>query len=500
MNLDNMVGKIHKLILKNKILVFILLLSLFLRLYNFRELFYYAHDQDLAGWMIKDIVVDHHLRLIGQETSTRGIFIGPVFYYLLIPFYILFNMDPIGGIFMAAILGVFATFSFYFIFSRIFYKSTGIVAAVLHAVSFYTIFTEREVVPTMSVFLWSIWFFYGIYLLLKGKQKYAYPLLGFLIGLIWNLIFALVLIVPVIPLAQYLSRKKINFRNLGLGLGALFATSLPLLVFEVRHGFSQTLSLVSALTTKQEDIFRGSEKILRAIYLVSKDLTGLLWGSTFDVRFEYVLVVALLVFIFVTVKKVIPRSLSVVMAFWIFLFIAFFSLYSKTISEYYFNGMMVVWIGILSIGISFLLSKKTAHSLGILVVGFFIVVNFHRIFTIPINRSGYIYKKALIADIKKDAEDKEYPCVSVSYITDPGYDLGYRYFFWLSGMHVNRPSSGSPVYTIVFPLKDIFPTNKTFGAIGLIYPDYARYNIADVAESCSGENSNVTDPMFGFTN
>ena len=67
-------------------------------------------------------------------------------------------------------------------------------------------------------------------------------------------------------------------------------------------------------------------------------------------------------------------------------------------------------------------------------------------------------------------------------------------------MHVNLPSSGSPVYTIVFPLKEIFPVDKTFGAIGLIYPDYTRYTKENVEYSCSGENSNLTDPMFGFTN
>ena len=95
---------------------------------------------------------------------------------------------------------------------------------------------------------------------------------------------------------------------------------------------------------------------------------------------------------------------------------------------------------------------------------------------------------------------KGYPCVAVSYITKPGYNLGYRYLFVLENMHVNNPESLSPVYTIVFPLDDtLFPVHKTFGAIGLIYPDYSRYNKEDVQKSCSGENSNLTDPMFGFT-
>lgn len=120
-------------------------------------------------------------------------------------------------------------------------------------------------------------------------------------------------------------------------------------------------------------------------------------------------------------------------------------------------------------------------------------------FTIPINRSGYKYKKALVKEIKADASSHGFECVSVSYITDPGLDKGYRYFFWLYGMHVNNPDSKSPVYTIVYPLKPIFKVDKTFGSIGLIYPDYWRYSDDQVKISCLGEDSNLTDPMQGFT-
>src|SRR3989344_6972556 len=105
---------------RNKLLVLILVIGFFLRVYNTQELFLYSHDQDLAGWFIKDVLINKHLRLIGHETSTAGIFIGPVFYYLLIPFYFIFGMDPIGGSYLVALFGVFTIFSFYFVFKNIF--------------------------------------------------------------------------------------------------------------------------------------------------------------------------------------------------------------------------------------------------------------------------------------------------------------------------------------------------------------------------------------------
>ena len=102
------------------LLVVILLLGLFFRTYNALEYFQYGHDQDLAGWFVRDVVENKHLRLIGQETSTQGIFIGPIYYYMLVPFYMLFGMDPAGGIVMITLLGMFSIFSVYFVFKKVF--------------------------------------------------------------------------------------------------------------------------------------------------------------------------------------------------------------------------------------------------------------------------------------------------------------------------------------------------------------------------------------------
>lgn len=177
----------------------------------------------------------------------------------------------------------------------------------------------------------------------------------------------------------------------------------------------------------------------------------------------------------------------------------FFTFYSKQVSEYYLNAIFVVWIVVLALSIYHLFVSKKFRLVGVILLIVFAYLNLSKFFTYQDSRQGYIYRKAIVAEIKKDAEKHGYPCVAISFITNPGYDLGYRYLFWLENMHVNRPDSLSPVYTIVFPLKKIFKEDKTFGALGLIYPDYKRYTKKGVAISCSGANSNLTDPMFGYT-
>ena len=481
------------------ILLLILALGLFLRVYKAGAMFLYGHDQDLASWMVKDVLVNKHLRLIGQETSTQGIFIGPLFYYLLIPFYLLFGMDPIGGVALVTILGIFSIWSFYFVFSRIFNKNTGLIAAFLYAVSFYTIFNDREAVPTMPVITWSVWYFYAINLLLKGKQKLAYPILGVLIGLVWHLNVALVLLVPIIPVAQWLSKKKLEIKSFVIGVITLLVSSLPLIIFELRHGFSQTKALYFSFTTPQHDIIYGAEKMRRVIHLASKNATGFIWGPLRGMPYWVALVLLLAIFVLLVVRKVFSKNQAIVMSLWLLLYFVFFSAYSKILSEYYLNGIMVIWVAIAALGITYLFKKKDLKRWGKYALLLFAVINFYRFFTLDINRSGYLERKAAVAEIKRDAKEKGFPCVAVSYITKPGYELGYRYFFWLEEMHVNHPASNSPVYTIVFPLRKDIKEHKAFGAIGLIYPDYKRYTKEGIEESCSGENSNLTDSMFGYT-
>lgn len=53
----------------------------------------------------------------------------------------------------------------------------------------------------------------------------------------------------------------------------------------------------------------------------------------------------------------------------------------------------------------------------------FMGINTQRFFGMNINRSGYVEKRALISFVKQDAAEHGYPCVAISYITDPGMSL-----------------------------------------------------------------------------
>lgn len=489
------------------ILIAILLLSFFLRVYKFKSFYIFSHDQDLASWVIKDILVNGHLRLIGQETSSQGVFIGALFYYLQIPFYLIGKMNPLPSVFLPIILGVLATYSSFFVVSRVISsKKVGLTTALIYASSSLIVFIDREVAPTMPVMLWSIWYLYSLFLVYKGNGRFGFILWGFLLGLVWQINLALdilapLILIPLIFLKKGSKNKKIDFKAILLGLVVLVMTSAPLILFEVRHDFSQTKAIVLSLTT-QKDFIQGTAtglaKLDRVMQLVNRN-SLLIFSKYYFARPSMVLWSLVALFIYLAKKKKISPFLVVTALVWQLIYILFFSVVSLNVSEYYFNGMNIIWIIIASTGLVELLKSKKLKKLFYVLLGLFLVSNIYYIFNYNTDKKGYVQKVELVREIKADSIEQGYPCIAISYITNPGYNLGYRYLFWLEGMHVNRPKSLSPVYSIVYPHSLVNSIDKSFGSLGLIYPDYKRYTEEGIKKSCEGENANETDSMIGFT-
>jgi hypothetical protein len=488
----------------NKYLLLILLIGLFLRAYHPLALFQYGHDQDLIGWFVRDVIFNHHLRLIGQETSSHGIFIGPYFYYLLIPFYVLAHMDPSGSILLSIILGVFTVFSIHFVFDKMFNKNTAIIGALIYAMSTLIIFTDREVDPTQPVMLWTVWFLFALTGVMKQK-KYAYPLIGLLIGLIWSINLQLVILLPLVLVAQIFSKRRLITKELTIGIVIAVILNIPFVAFEVRHGFQQTRSLISSLTTNKDYVLGTATgffpKLDRTMQLVYKNTTSMFWGNTFlNIPAQITFWILLIVFAFLVYKRIINRQLGIILFLWQLIYILFFTKVSLNLSEYYINGMNIVYIFVAALSVNVLTQNKKTKNFAYLILGLFVILNLYSFFTRPINASGYIQRKAIISEIKKDADEHNYPCVSLSFITNPGNNLGYRYFTWELGLKTKPVSKDVPTYSIVFPLSKVDYFDKSIGSLGLIKPDYKRYNDKTIQKACEGKDYTITEPMFGFTN
>lgn len=455
-------------------MVIAIIFGLFLRLYDYTARFTYGHDADLVGWIVKDIIFDKHFRLIGQLTSSPGIFIGALYYYIQIPFYWLSHMDPIGVFWLTALTGILSIASMWYV--------AGPIASFIYAGSWLIANTERDVFPTTPVFLWSIWFFHTFTKLWNGEKKWLY-VAAILISLIWHTNLALVFGVPFLILAILRRIKSYSFRDLILPFLLCLVLNLPLIFFEIKHGFGQTKALVGTLSNGGEKHYKFDQVIKYTIRNANRVFVS------DDIKIHPWLIPGIIAMGII----VISRWRWFILA-WSALVISFFSVNSLPISEYYLNSFTIVWI----LGATWII-KKMPKLVMFTILGIFAIHNVSRMLAYESNHAGYVERKAIVEYIKEDSIARGYPCIAISYITSIGNNLGYRYWFWLKGMKVMRPDTLAPVYSIVFPHSLVNKIDKSFGSLGLIFPDYSRYNKEGIAKSCDLPDQNLTESMFGFT-
>lgn len=481
----------------------VLIIGLFFRTYQVFDKFEFAHDGDLYSWVVRDIVDSKHLRLIGQVTSTPGIFIGPLFYYALIPFFVLNGMDPVGGIYMVTILSVLTMISFFYVFTKLFDYRAGLIAMFLQAVLYPRVSHDRWVVPTVTTSLWEIWFFYVVVMLYKGNFNVLW-LAGILIGLIWHINFSLAPICVAMPAAIYFSKKFPSRSQILWGLITLFIVSIPLLIFEFRHNFQQTTAFLTSFITDQQGGV-GVAKLIKVLEQISSNVTHLffhpLGGNLIPDIF--VLIGGAFLGVVPVVYKIIPWRLLAVFYIWLFSVIGFFSLSTKIVTHYYFSNLNTLYMAIATLCL-YVLWRKVRWGgyivLGILSVflissGMFLITNN------DYNRIGYKERKAAVRFIAEDSKLKGYPCISVSYIADRGNEFGYRYFMYIEKLHLNRQRGDDiPNYILVIPEYYAKKEEVKFRAdvIGVILPK-REYDNEKLKMECKNENTNLTDPMFGYT-
>ncbi len=496
--MSQFIKKNHHLLL----LALIFIVAIFFRTYQLIPRLEFGHDADLYSWVVKDIVVNHHPRLIGQLTTADGIFIGPFFYYLLIPFFILTNMDPVGAIIPTISIGLLTIISFYFCLSKLFNKQVALIAAFLQAVLLKIVYFDRWAVPTIPTYLWAIWYLFVLLQITKGNYKHLF-ILGILLGFIWHIHIALIPTLLALPIAFYFSKKLPDRKNILLFLLSLVLTSLPLIIFEFRHNFSQSQSFFQNFTSNHGG-GNGLDKLNLVLVYLGNNLNSLFIYQKITLPFinnQMIAVAFLFIGMFLPRYKLITFKELFVLYAWVLGTIFFFSASSSPISEYYFaNNEVVIILFIALLLYKLFLSKQLFYRLAFfcLIISIFLY-NLIYLVSHDVYHKGYVEKKAVANFITQDAIKKNYPCVAVSYITPLGEGVGFRYFFYLNNLHVNQPSSGSPVYSIVIPSERAWGQNEIeFGKIKIIPPD-KKYSDEDLQKSCSGQNSNLTDSMFGYT-
>jgi len=82
------------------------LIGILLRFYKIGPFVTFLGDQGRDAFIVKQILTFEHWPAIGAPSSIGQIYLGPFYYYLVAPFLLLFNFNPVGLAYGVAILTI----------------------------------------------------------------------------------------------------------------------------------------------------------------------------------------------------------------------------------------------------------------------------------------------------------------------------------------------------------------------------------------------------------
>ena len=87
------------------LLLLVIILGGYLRLWKIADYMTFLGDEGRDVLVVKRMLVDHKFTLLGPTASVGGFFLGPIYYYFMIPFLWLFNLNPVGPAVMVGLFG-----------------------------------------------------------------------------------------------------------------------------------------------------------------------------------------------------------------------------------------------------------------------------------------------------------------------------------------------------------------------------------------------------------
>lgn len=249
----------------NLLILIILLLAFILRTYRVEALLDFHYDQGRDAKIIWDLWNNGKLFLIGPTTGLDGIFLGPFYYYLIAPFYLIGAGNPVIPSLFLSLLVTVSLFVLYLTGVEIGGKVTGFVSLVIGAFSNYLVFSGRWLSNPTPIYVTSILIFYLMVKIIKKSKAHYWYLVYLLVGLSLQLELAsAVFYLPILLVFTIWQKKKINLKVFILSSLFLFVTLIPQILFNFKHDnilFKNILSEINNDNKVKLDLVKRVEEI-----------------------------------------------------------------------------------------------------------------------------------------------------------------------------------------------------------------------------------------------
>lgn len=230
-----------------KILFLVFALAVVVRFLYFPQNIYFGYDQARDAFESMSIYKNFDLKIIGPSTEKEGLFHGPLYWYLIGPFYLLGGGDPAFPMAFLLVLNSFGVFVIFWLGKILFDVKTGVIAAVIYSISFgqtqYAMYFTDPAPAVLTIML----FYGGLALVIFKKDWRGLPIALLGLGL------------------------SVQFEFL-----TLYQTAILFLIFMLfRKQFTETFSLKMAMVSFLSLVLSLSTFILSEIKYGPRTITSL---------------------------------------------------------------------------------------------------------------------------------------------------------------------------------------------------------------------------------
>jgi len=220
---------------KKFLLIAILFLALFLRVYKLADNFVFGVDEEYQAYLAQAIIKNFHIIWVGVS-STADFYLGPFWTYLTSGLLYLSNGDPLITGYFAAFLGVATTLAVFVFGNKLYGYKTGILAALLYSSLPLVVYFDQKYWNVSLVPMLSLVLLLSIYSSRKNEKWWIVFALAY--GLVFHTHLSLAPIGIVAFIFIISQRKKIHLKTYLLSVLVFIIVISPLIAFDYFHKWS----------------------------------------------------------------------------------------------------------------------------------------------------------------------------------------------------------------------------------------------------------------------
>ncbi|HBC72822.1 MAG: Glycosyltransferase [Candidatus Amesbacteria bacterium GW2011_GWB1_47_19] len=416
------------------------------RFWHISQYLTFLGDEGRDALVMHAIVTGRHFPLIGPGTSIGNMYLGPLYYYLVSPWLAFFRFSPVGPAVFVGLTGLAAITLMWWIGRQWFGRRPALFISALYTLSPTVIVYSRSswnpnIMPFFALLtmygIWKVWRLGYWRWLLISAISFAFVLNSHYLGLL--LLFPMVIFIS-------LSRKNLNSgKYLNYAIVILVILLSPLILFDLRHGWSNFSALYKFFSDRQTTVNLKAYKALPHIWPLWEDVNATLLTASNPLLGRWVALAvttltALELGLGLRLKKVSPDLVFCLV--WLVTGIVGLGLYKQHVYPHYYGFLFPAPFLLLGFAVRFLMHHRLTRFPVILLL--LLLLAFNLVYS-PLRSSPnrQLERTASISDfIAVQSGSRPF---NLALIAKSNYDASYRYFLLL-----NR----APFFTIHDHLSD----------------------------------------------